>query len=180
MIKLLQSTWSCPNNDKFTPGWIRVNVSDTQTPTCQCRTCLFLTLSNAHLVFEWAHSLMEQFVPDSLLELHLPAEVVWILRFWFRQVSSWASLYGEQESYELVPIGTAFLRRWWWYHIWKSQCCKRGRWEYPKGIDAILNYMSAVDETSPEVPISQQWSKTREPWSLAESAGLTFRWPKLN
>lgn len=88
-----------------------------------------------------------------------PQGVVWILRFWFRQVSSWASLYGEQKSpYELVPIGTAFLRRWWWYHIWKSQCCKRGRWEYPKGIDAILNYMSAVDETSPEVPISQQWS----------------------
>lgn len=148
MIKLLQLVWSCPNNDKFTPGWIRLNVPDTQIPTCQCRTCLFLRLSNEQLVFKWACSLMEQFVPYSPPELHLSADVVWILRFWFRQISSKSSSYGEQISpYVLLPIGTVFFRRWRWYHLcrvdnklrWQvlTWCCAHGGhfWELPAHLE---------------------------------------------
>lgn len=117
---------------------------------------------------------------------------------WWTKESSWVGAYRHsvlgkvvvipplQSGQQIQATGTD-LMFWSWGgtsgnfpHIWKSQCCKRGRWEYPKGIDAILNYMSAVDETSPELPISQQWSQTREPWSLAETADLTFRWLKLN
>lgn len=126
MIKLLQSIWSCPNNDKFTPGWIRLNVSDTQIPTCQCRTCLFLRLSNwwkqfgvrmstlpdgaiCSRLITWASPLCRRCVgPQILVQTSFFLnELIW----WTKQ-----SLLVLTSPYT-VPTATVLLRRWWCCHL---------------------------------------------------------------